>query len=262
MDNSLNSVLHLLRDPDTFFACLRRGKSAHYLSSWLAIASVVCLSIFGLVIGMAHSPWQAFSSAIKMPVLVMGAGLLCLPALYLFALALGTRLCMTQVAAVVLAGLSVTALLLLGLSPIVFVFVLTSRSYPFLQLLIVGSVAISGCIGLYYLWRGMECLNLFERASAGLRHGVMSAWFVLFAFVGSQMAWRLSPFAGDPSQPFVWLQPSHDNLYVDVLHALENASGFNLPMWDIQPMWLGILCLAPVALLIVGAGLATSSEEI
>lgn len=262
MDSSIKSVVHLLREPDTFFKCVRRGKTARVLSAWLATASIVCLAAFGLVVGLTHSPWQAVSSAIKMPILVMGAGLLCLPALYLFALVSGARLGMTQVAAVVLSGVSVTALLLLGLSPVIFIFVLTSHSYPFLQLLAVGSVALSGCVGVYYLWRGMEWVNLFERASSSLRRGMMSAWFILYAFVGSQMAWRLSPFVGDPAQPFVWLQPSRDNLYIDVVRALEGATGFGLAGWTIQPVWMGALCIIPLALLILGAGLAANSEGV
>jgi hypothetical protein len=196
-----------------------------------------------------------------MPFLVLGAGLLCLPALYLSSLALGTRLCMAQVTTVVLAGLGVTALLLLGFSPVMLIFVLTSRSYPFFQLLAVASVAVCGCIGLCYLWRGMESVNLFERAQVGVRRGLTGAWFVLYAFVGSQMAWRLSPFVGDPAQPFVWLQPSHGNLYVDVIHALEGASGLQVPLWSAPPMWIGGLCLIPLVLLIVGAGLAAGSGE-
>jgi hypothetical protein len=261
MDSSIKSVVYLLRDPDSFFECVRRGKTARVLSAWLATASNVCLAMFCMVVGLAHSPWQAVSSAIKMPILVMGAGLLCLPALYLFALVSGARLGMTQVAAVVLSGVGVTALLLMGLSPVIFIFVLTSHSYSFLQLLVVGSVALSGCIGVYYLWRGMERVNVFERASISLRRGMMSAWFILYAFVGSQMAWRLSPFVGDPAQPFVWLQPSRDNLYIDVIHALEGATGFEMAGTMVQPVWVGVLCVIPLALLVMGAGLAANSEE-
>ena len=257
----MNGVIHLLRDPDAFFECVRRARCARAQGGWLAILSAVCLAVFGCVMGLAHSPEQALSSAVKMPVLVLGAGVLCLPALYLFALVLGTRLGMVQVATVVLSGVSVMALLLLGLSPVILTFVLTSHSYPFFQLLAVGCVAVSGCIGLYYLWRGMERVRLFERASAGLRRGVMGAWFTLYAFVGSQIAWRLSPFVGDPAQPFFWLQPSRDNLYVDIVHALESALGLSQPLLNAPPVWVSGLCLIPLIVLLLGTGLVASAEE-
>ena len=261
MDNSMNSMFHLVREPESFFEHIRHGKSLRFLSSWLATVSVLCLAVFGFAIGLSHSLWQAFSSAIKMPILVMGASLLCLPALYLFSRAFGAQLGLTQVATVVLAGVGVTALLLLGLAPVIFIFVLTSHNYPFFQLLAAGSVTVSGCIGLFYLWRGMGRVNLFERASPGLRRGVMGAWFILYAVVGSQMAWRLSPFVGDPTQPFVWLQPSRDNLYIDLMRAFENASGLQLGVWIAEPVWIGLACLIPLVLLIVGVGLAAGREE-
>ena len=257
----MNSVIHLLREPDAFFECVRRAKCARAQGGWLALLSTLCLAVFGFVMGLAHSPWQALSSAIKMPILVIGAGLLCLPALYLFALVLGTRLDMAQVATVVLSGVGVMALLLLGLSPVILTFVLTSHSYPFFQLLAVASMVVSGCIGLYYLWRGMERVRLFERASAGLRRGVMGAWFTLYAFVGSQIAWRLSPFVGDPAQPFVVLQPSRDNLYVEIVHALESALGLPQPLLSGPPVWASALCLIPLIVLVLGIGLVASAEE-
>jgi hypothetical protein len=257
----MNSVIHLLRDPDAFFECVRRARCARAQGGWLAILSTVCLAVFGFMMGLAHSPEQALSSAVKMPILAIGAGLLCLPALYLFALVLGTRLDIAQVATVVLSGIGVMALLLLGLSPVILIFVLTSHSYPFLQLLVVGCMAVSGCVGLYYLWRGMERVRLFERASTSARRTLLGAWFALYGFVGSQMTWRLSPFVGDPEQPFVLLQPSRDNLYVDILHALENAFGLPQPLFGAPPMWVSAACLIPLIMLLLGAGLVASAEE-
>jgi len=257
----MNHMFRLVREPDSFFEYIRQGKNLEFLSSWLATISVVCLAVFGFVIGLSHSPWQAFSSAIKMPILVMGASLVCLPALYIFSRAFGAQFHVAQVVTVVLAGVGVTALLLLGLAPVIFIFVLTSHNYPFFQLLAAGSVTVSGCMGVFYLWRGMERVNLFERASPGLRRGVMGTWLILYAVVGSQMAWRLSPFVGDPTQPFVWLQPSRDNLYVDLMRAFENASGLQLGVWIAEPVWIALACVIPLVLLIVGVGLAARGEE-
>ena len=107
----------------------------------------------------------------------------------------------------------------------------------------------------------MERVKLFERASLGLRRGVMGAWFTLYAFVGSQIAWRLSPFVGDPALPFTVLQPSRDNLYVDILHALENAFGLPQPLFGTPPMWVSAACLIPLIVLVLGTGLVASAEE-
>ena len=262
MNDSLTTVPHILRAPDVFFDSVRRGRNLEAQCYWLAVSSVLCLAAYGCVVGLAHSPWQALSSAIKMPTLFVGAGLAGLLPLYFFALVLGTPLRMAQVAAVILAGIGVTAFLLLGLTPVTLIFVLSSNCYPFFQLLTVASVVICGCIGAWYLWRGMLGVNLInDRASANGRRALLRIWFVLYAFLGSQMAWRLSPFVGDPSRPFVWLQPSRDNLYVDVIHALERTVDLQQIEWSGPRMWIAGLSLIVLVLLILGAGLIAGQKE-
>jgi hypothetical protein len=262
MDSSTTLVPRLLRDPAAYFEGVRRSKNLQSSINWLLVSSIVCLSIYGFVMGLAHSPWQALSSAVKMPMLFIGAGLLCLPALYFSALMVGTPLRLAQITAVVLAGVSVMAVSLLGLTPVILMFVLTSRSYGFFQLLIVASVALSGCAGFFYLWRGVLWVNLFGgRVQSGVQQVLMGIWLALYAFVGSQMAWRLSPFVGDPETPFVFVQPSRGNLYVDVTHALERTLGLHGVMWDTPPVWIGGACLIPLIVLIVGTGLVASAEE-
>jgi hypothetical protein len=118
------------------------------------------------------------------------------------------------------------AALLLGLSPILLIFCPHFRSWV-LSTAGRASVSVSGCIGFIYLWRGMVWVNLFDGARAGVQRMLMGIWLALYAFVGSQMAWRLSPFVGDPDEPFVLLQPSHSNFYVDVTHALERTLGLH-----------------------------------
>jgi hypothetical protein len=123
-------------------------------------------------------------------------------------------------------------------------------------------VVVCGCIGAWYLWRGMLRVNLInERTSANGRRAVLRIWFVLYAFLGSQMAWRLSPFVGDPSRPFVWLQPSRDNLYVDVIHALERTVDLQQIEWSGPRMWIAGLSLIVLVLLILGAGLIAGQKE-
>ncbi len=142
------------------------------------------------------------------------------------------------------------------------IFVLSSHNYPFFQLLTVASVVVGGCIGAWYVWRGMLQVNLVnERALAKGSRALMRLWFVLYAFVGSQMAWRLSPFVGDPARPFVWLQPSRDNLYVDVIHVFERVAGLQQIEWSGARMWIGGLSLIVLALLIVGAGVIAGLKE-
>jgi hypothetical protein len=45
-------------------------------------------------------------------------------------------------------------------------------------------------------------------------------WVLLYAFVGSQMAFTLSPFVGDPQQPFMLFTQFGDNFYSYVVNIL------------------------------------------
>jgi len=147
--------------------------------------------------------------------------------LFVFSLAmLATPLKLLQVTAVVLAGISVTAFILLGLAPVTLFFVLTSENYPFFQLLAVGSVASGGILGLRYLWQGIKAIDPSPNGmNSRLGNLILLAWLVLYALVAAQLTWRLSPLVGDPEVPFVVLQPSRDNFYVDVVQAGQRVMG-------------------------------------
>ena len=45
-------------------------------------------------------------------------------------------------------------------------------------------------------------------------------WFVLYAFVGVQMAWTLRPFIGNPELPAQFFRDSIGNAYVNVARVL------------------------------------------
>jgi len=254
----LTIMPNFLRDPDAFFIGIRDGRNVRSKAVRLVITSIISLMIYGFTVGLAKSPMQALSSAVKMPVLFLLTMAFCLPSLYFFSLTLlRTPLSMIQVQTVVLVGISVTSFLLLGLSPISLFFVLTSSNYPFFQLMAVGFVGVSALLGVYFLWRGM---TLVEMGSQGLQNQlskrILMFWFILYAFVGTQMTWRLSPFIGRPEDPFFLLRPSRDNFYVDVIRAVEAALNISpsVSTW-VTPVLLGGMCLLSVGGLIFLSGL-------
>jgi hypothetical protein len=240
MRDILTIVPRFLRDPQAFFESVQRGEEIRSKVVSLAVSSVLFLVIYGFATGLGHSFWQALSSAVKMPLLFVVTMVFCLPALYFFSLALlRTRLRMRQVTAVVLAGIGVTAFLLLGLAPVTLFFDLTLENHAFFQLLAVAFVAVSGCIGLYFLWRGMTLVNLSGPNVPGLfRHALLGMWVILCAFVGTQMTWWLSPFIGDPGSSFVFLRLSRDTFCVDVMSMMV-LSGFCLSVLCVVALGIG-----------------------
>ena len=101
---------------------------------------------------------------------------------------------------------------------------LTSKSYAFAQLLSAGFVAIAGIIGLGHVWRGLLQLGFTQtRDATHIGRPMLGVWLALYGFVGSQMAWWLSPLVGKPDVAFALHAPSAEgNFFIDVLRALND----------------------------------------
>lgn len=264
--NKLLAILpEFLRDPDAFYLAVQRDENVHEKALLLGLSSLFSLLIYGFATGLSHSLLQGISAAIKMPLLFLSSIVFCLPALYFFSLALlGTPLRMIQVLTVVLSGIAVTSFLLLGLAPVTFFFVLTSENYAFFQLLTVIFVGLSSWIGVYFLWRGMTSVETARSDTLKqLGNRILLLWIGLYAFVGTQMTWRLSPFIADPTQPFVIIKPSRDNFYIDVFRAVQGALELPRTQFDwILPAMIGLLCVAlPVVLIFMGGMFLGSSAK-
>jgi hypothetical protein len=250
MKNLFSIMPEILRHPDAFFQNIQRDEDIKGKAFTLFYVSIFSFMIYGFMLGLAKSPLQAVSSALKIPILFLSTMAFCLPALYFFSLALlSTPLRMIQVWTVVLFGISVTAFLLLGLAPVTLFFVLTSTNYAFFQLLAVGFVGLSSLIGVYFLWRGMTSVETtHDDKLRNLGDRILILWIVLYGFVGTQMTWRLSPFIGKPEDPFYLIRPSRDNFYVDVIHAIQEAFNIMPSSTDlITPLLLGGMCVAGIA---------------
>ena len=50
-------------------------------------------------------------------------------------------------------------------------------------------------------------------------------WIILFGFVGTQLAWTLRPFFGDPGQPFELFRDINGTFYGDILSTLGSLLG-------------------------------------
>ena len=50
-------------------------------------------------------------------------------------------------------------------------------------------------------------------------------WIMLFGFVGTQLAWTLRPFFGDPGSPFAIFREVGGTFYADVLNTIGQLLG-------------------------------------
>ena len=50
-------------------------------------------------------------------------------------------------------------------------------------------------------------------------------WILLFGFVGTQLAWTLRPFFGDPGRPFGLFRHLSGTFYGDILQTIGHLLG-------------------------------------
>jgi hypothetical protein len=146
--------------------------------------------------------------------------------LYFFNLIFGSNQSLTQNFALILTAITVTAVLLLSFTPIVLFFLLTTSGYQFFKLLNVGVFAVSGIVGVIFLSQGMRIVSAGAGEGVKPRGCVLQLWIVIYAFVGSQMAWTLRPFIGAPSMKFELFRQLGGNFYADIFASIGEILGF------------------------------------
>jgi hypothetical protein len=176
--------------------------------------------------GSSHSLWQALSSSAKLPLLFLTTLVVCAPTLYFFNLQFGSNQSLSQNVALMLTTIAVTSVLLLSFAPVVTFFLLTTSQYQFFKLLNVGVFTISGIVGVTFLSYGMRIVSYGGGEGARGRRTVVWLWIVLYAFVGSQMAWTLRPFIGAPGLPFELFRQLGGNFYANILASIGEILGF------------------------------------
>ncbi|MBC7870681.1 MAG: actin-binding WH2 domain-containing protein [Chitinophagaceae bacterium] len=175
-----------------------------------------------------HALPQMFSSAVKVPVLFLITLIICSPSLYFFNLLFGSKQTISQTFALIMTAITTTSVLLVSFAPVTLFFLTTGgatgNNYSFMKLLTVAIFGVSGLMGIAFLRQGfaasVDADNLEGRDA---RRALFLAWVVLYAFVGSQMAWTLRPYLGAPGQEFEIIRAgSRSNFYENVLDSAQN----------------------------------------
>ncbi len=86
--------------------------------------------------------------------------------------------------------------------------------------------AIAGIIGVVFLAQGMRVVSAGGDGGADARLLVVRLWILIYAFVGSQMAWTLRPFVGAPSMEFEPFRQLGGNFYTNIFASIGEFLGF------------------------------------
>lgn len=220
-------LIGLLRDRASFLEEIRSGLKLETKSTALLLCSSIFFAVYGGIIGSSHSWMQALSSAVKLPALYLITLIICFPTLYFFNILFGSRKTFGQHFAMLLTAVSVISVLLFSFAPITLFFLISTQNYQFFKLLNVAIFAITGFIGIKFLYQGMGMLSKEDEEGQKTRMSVLRFWLILYAFVGTQLAWTLRPFFGSPNTPFELFREMQGNFYLDIFKAFGEILGFH-----------------------------------
>ena len=215
-----NVLIGLLRDRSLFLEEIRSGIKLETKITALLICSSIFFAVYGAIIGSFHSWAQALSSAIKLPAFYLITLIICFPTLYFFNILFGSRKTFGQHFAMLLTAVSVISVLLFSFAPITLFFLISTFNYQFFMLLNVAIFAITGFIGIKFLYQGMRSMAEQDIEGMETRMRLLRFWLILYAFVGTQLAWTLRPFFGMPGSTFVLFRELEGNFYLSLLQAI------------------------------------------
>jgi len=216
----------LLRDRESFYDNIISGEKLGRNIFLLLIMSVIFFGIYGIVMGIYNSFLQAASSMMKVPLLFILALIICYPALFMINVLLGSKLTIWQSLALITGSFTIIACVLASFAPIPLFFLLIGSSYAFLRLLHVGIFIVAGLAGMKTLNDGL--VYACEKYSVYPRQGVrvFKIWVLIFAFVGTQLAWNLRPFLGNKDLEFQLFRKQDSNFYAHMaITTIDFLSG-------------------------------------
>lgn len=227
MSEDFAIIEQILRNRHHFFIEIRDGIELRKKVKSMLISSLVFFAIYGAVIGSNSSLLQAISSAVKLPIMFLATLFICAPTLYFFNVLFGSNQSITQNIALILTAITVTAVLVFSFAPVTLFFLLATSQYQFFKLLNVAIFALAGSMGLLFLIQGMRIVTADTHDGASSRRWVMRVWMVLYAFVGSQLAWTIRPFIGAPQlEEFELFRQLGGNFYLNIFASFGEIFGF------------------------------------
>lgn len=180
------AVETLLKRPVELFAQFQRGNSKRITLQLLAVAGI-CLTVFGLIIGLfSLDPLQLVAVPLKITLGLLVSALICLPSLYIFGSLSGLDLKLQSIAGVLIASIALAGLLLVGFTPVVWIFSTSTNSIGFMGFLLISFWLIALFFGFSFLFKASRLLGGRSRAHLGV-------WVAIFTVVTLQMTTTLRP---------------------------------------------------------------------
>jgi hypothetical protein len=201
-----------MRDPVRIAGLLEQVnfRRAALQSLYLALAGS---ALFGLWTGLyAMTLPQFLASLLKVPLLLVGTTAICFPSFFVVQYVLAPRALSLRSAALLQAStLAIIASTWVVVALPCSLFIASAQNYAATKLLVTLVAGFGGVIGLGWFVRGFRGASAAEGQPG--RVIFLLPYCVLFALVGTQLAWSLRPFLGSPSQEFTLFRTLGGNLF-------------------------------------------------
>ena len=183
----------LLKKPVALVDAMIRGEGSSKIVRNLLVTAVACLLVFGLVIGTYSMGTQLWAAPLKITMGMLVAGLICLPSLYIFSCLNGLDIKISAAAGVLFATICLISLLLLGFTPVVWIFSQSTNSIAIMGALALGFWAVAAYFGLGVIAKTADYLGMKKRTH-------LVVWMGIFVLVTLQMSTSLRPIVGKSDQ--------------------------------------------------------------
>lgn len=202
-------VGRLLRSPSAVARQCLEGHGQRELVTTSLLSVALGAAVFGAVVGSFRGDLQVLYSGLKVPLALLATLIVCVPGFHVVALALGQPRTLRATISLALASAGRGALVLLALSPLLWLAIDGGASYH-------GSVLLaSACYGL----GGLAALGVLLRGlgQGGRRLLSAMASVALFLAVSGQTGWILRPYLGRPSQQEVPFLRAREGGFADAV---------------------------------------------
>lgn len=179
----------LLKHPHSLINTIRQSENPGLLIGKLVLLALGGFLIFGLTLGNFSFQEQIWAAPLKTIMGLTIATVICLPSLYIFSALTGTSLGLKEIAQGMAGALALIAALLLGFTPVLWVFSQSTDSEPFFGFLVLSAWLIALFFGTGLLLKMLDHTRTEKKAP-------LRIWIGIFLLVSLQMSTTLRPIIG------------------------------------------------------------------
>jgi hypothetical protein len=184
----------ILRAPGAFVRDLRGDRNLTGYAGSLVLTTILFSAAYGAILGLFNPGVQTLYAAMKLPLVVLGTALLCMPTFYVFNAILGSKFTFRQTAAAILFLSASTSLVLMAFAPIAWFFTVSTGGHGFLTFLHLLIFYVAASYGIRSLNQARKYLAHIDTTHTAIHGGFLFLWFLIVLFVALQMAYYLRPF--------------------------------------------------------------------